>query len=227
MAHFGYQSDEKKVVEIPVGDLNFVSPNPLERGQPTLFNPGYARNAFTAVIPSATGGSWNVVSAQAVATAKTARCDANLNVCTTVSIKDILAGLDQSAKAQADVVASIAAAIKKYNSSSKTRQTANDLAAEANALYVQQWTIIWTRFPAQILICTEGCQTISKTTDISLLNSGARELLDIANRALRILNKSSNSSAKKAAATRKSEAVRRYKAFDKKTSQLPQTESKC
>ena len=227
MAHFGFQSDEKVTVEIPVGTLNYVAPDPFERGQPTLFNPGYARNAFTAVLPSTTGGSWNVGSAQALASAKTTRCDANLNVCETVPIEDILAGLDQSAKAQADVVAAIAAAIKKYNSSSKTRRTANDLAAEAKALYVQQWTIIWTRFPAEILICTEGCQTISKTTDIGMLKSGSRELLEIANRALRLLNKSPDTAAKKVASKRKTEAVKRFQAFGKKTSQLPQTESKC
>lgn len=227
MAHFGYQSDESKTVEIPAGALNFVSPDPLERGQPTLFNPGYARNAFTAVLPSATGGSWSVASAQAIATAKTARCDASLNVCTTVPIKDILVALDQSAKAQADLVRSIAASVKKYNSSSREQQAAADLAAEAKALYVQQWTIIWTRFPGEVLICTESCQTVSKTTDIGALNSGSRELLAIANRAIRILNKSTSSAAKKIVARRKSEAVKGMKNFESNATRLPQTESKC
>lgn len=227
LAHFGYRSDEKVTVEIPVGELNNVQPNPLDRGQPTLFKPGYFGNAFTATVSSTTGGSWMLASAEARVTAKTDRCDANLEVCTTIPIKDILAQLDQLSKAQADIVKAIASAIKKNNKSRKTQQAATDLVAEANALYVQQWTLIWNRFSAEVVICTQGCSTISKTTEIGLLQSGSRELLAIANRALRILGKSSSSAAKKAVVRRKAEAIKGGKLFEQQSSKLPQTESKC
>ena len=227
LAHFGYRSDEKVTVEIPVGERNNVQPNPLDRGQPTLFKPGYFGNAFTAAVSSSTGGSWILASAEARVTEKTTRCDANLVVCTTTPIKDILGKLDQLSKAQADIVKAIASAIKKNNKSRKTQQAATDLVAEANALYVQQWTLIWNGFPGEVIICTQGCSTISKTTEIGLLQSGSRELLAIANRALRILGKSPSSTAKKVAVRRKAEAIKGAKLFEQQSSTLPQTESKC
>lgn len=227
LAHFGYRSDEKVTVEIPVGERNNVQPNPLDRGQPTLFKPGYFGNAFTAAVSSSTGGSWILASAEARVTEKTTRCDANLVVCTTTPIKDILGKLDQLSKAQADIVKAIASAIKKNNKSRKTQQAATDLVAEANALYVQQWTLIWNGFPGEVIICTQGCSTISKTTEIGLLQSGSRELLAIANRALRILGKSPSSTAKKVVVRRKAEAIKGAKLFEQQSSTLPQTESKC
>lgn len=166
-------------------------------------------------------------SALANVNAKTTRCDGALSGCTTVDIKDLLAALDQTAKAQADVVSAIATSIKKYNSSRKAKQTAADLVSEAKALYTQQWTLIWTNFPNQILICTQGCQTVSKTSIISMLNSGSRELLAIANRGVRVLNQGTSSAARKAATRRKSEALKSSQAFEKKSAQLPDTESKC
>lgn len=227
LAHFGYRSDEKGTVEIPLGGLNFVQPNPLDRGQPTLFKPGYFGNVFTATVSSTTGGSWMLASAEARVTAKTNRCDANLVVCTTTPIQEILGRLDQLSKAQADVVKAIATAIKRSTTSKKTQQAASDLVAEANALYVQQWTLIWNRFPGEVVVCTQGCSTVSKTTEIGLLQSGSRELLAIANRGLRMLGKSSSSAAKKAVVRRKAEATKDAKLFEQQSAKLPQSESKC
>jgi hypothetical protein len=138
-----------------------------------------------------------------------------------------LGRLDQLSKAQADVVKAIATAIKRSTTSKKTQQAASDLVAEANALYVQQWTLIWNRFPGEVVVCTQGCSTVSKTTEIGLLQSGSRELLAIANRGLRMLGKSSSSAAKKAVVRRKAEATKDAKLFEQQSAKLPQSESKC
>jgi hypothetical protein len=227
MAHFGYQSNEKITVEIPVGDGNYFEPNPIGRGQPTLFKPGYLPNAFTAVIQPQTIGSWVVLSAKASANGKTTRCASNLNVCTTTSIKDLQVQLDQLAKSQLDSVRSIAATIKRTNSSRGAKRSADDLVREASALYSQQWTIIWTKFPNDVLICTQGCQTVSMTTDISLLQAGALELAAIGNRGIAIIAKGPSAAAKKTISKRRAEVKQRRQAFVQETTKLPQSQSKC
>lgn len=227
MAHFGYQSNEKATVEIPVGALNSISPSPLDRGQPTLFKPGSYRNVFTAVVPAASGGVWTLSSAQATASAKTAVCEGNLDVCTTVNIKEILTVLDQIAKAQLDLVKAIASAIRKQNPSAKVRRAVDDMVAEANALYVQQWTLIWTKFPPQVLVCAVGCQTTSLTPNISLLNSGSQEMVAIANRGIKLLARSNSRIAPKVLARRRTEVRKRNESFQQNSAKLPQSESKC
>jgi len=39
-AHFGYSSTMGSVTTISPGDLNFMQPNPIERGQPSAFTEG-------------------------------------------------------------------------------------------------------------------------------------------------------------------------------------------
>jgi uncharacterized repeat protein (TIGR01451 family) len=43
---FGYESDNGADISIPAGIANFFAPNPLNRGQTTLFSPGRHENAF-------------------------------------------------------------------------------------------------------------------------------------------------------------------------------------
>ena len=60
-ARFGYASENRLEVSIPVGGDNFVAPGPSGRGQPTTFQPGHVDVAFSVVnIPRAVEGSWTV-----------------------------------------------------------------------------------------------------------------------------------------------------------------------
>jgi uncharacterized repeat protein (TIGR01451 family) len=52
-ARFGYENANKGAIEIPLGLRNRFSPEPAGRGQPTVFQPGKVREAFTvAKIPA-------------------------------------------------------------------------------------------------------------------------------------------------------------------------------
>lgn len=46
-AVFGYANGNQDEVIIPVGGRNHVAPAPIDRGQPSVFNPGVVLNAFT------------------------------------------------------------------------------------------------------------------------------------------------------------------------------------
>ena len=60
-ARFGYASENRVEVAIPIGTDNFVAPGPSGRGQPTTFQPGRVESAFSvANIPLAVAGSWTV-----------------------------------------------------------------------------------------------------------------------------------------------------------------------
>jgi hypothetical protein len=48
-ARFGYKNENTVAVTIPVGPNNKFTPNPQNRGQPTVFQPGRIQNAFSVV----------------------------------------------------------------------------------------------------------------------------------------------------------------------------------
>jgi RHS repeat-associated protein len=48
-AHFGYSNDNTYPVTVPVGLLNLFLPLPINRGQPTVFQPGRQQNVFSVV----------------------------------------------------------------------------------------------------------------------------------------------------------------------------------
>ena len=48
-AHFGYSNDNPYPVTVPVGLLNLFIPTPIDRGQPTVFQPGRQQNVFSVV----------------------------------------------------------------------------------------------------------------------------------------------------------------------------------
>ena len=59
---FGYDSENKVPVSIPIGSNNFVSPGAEDRHQPTMFQPGRVASAFTVenVPIEVTGGTWTI-----------------------------------------------------------------------------------------------------------------------------------------------------------------------
>ena len=68
---FGYDSENKVPVSIPIGPNNFVSPGSWDRSQPTIFQPGRVASAFTVQnIPiEVTSGSWTVTHGRETRTA--------------------------------------------------------------------------------------------------------------------------------------------------------------
>jgi uncharacterized repeat protein (TIGR01451 family) len=74
-AVFGYTNPNGVAVNVDVGSANAFSPAPVNRGQPTTFDPGTVEPAVT--VPGASGSSitWNLTSASATADASSPRCD--------------------------------------------------------------------------------------------------------------------------------------------------------
>lgn len=64
--HFGYHNENwEEMPNIPVGDDNFFSPGPQDRGQPTFFQPRRNRFVFTVNVPADFGDSelvWTLTS---------------------------------------------------------------------------------------------------------------------------------------------------------------------
>jgi len=59
---FGYYNHNAVTVEIPAGEENSFDPGPVDRGQPTVFEPGRHRNVCLVVLPADYEGnlSWSV-----------------------------------------------------------------------------------------------------------------------------------------------------------------------
>jgi len=58
-----YNSNTDQTVDLPVGELNYFTPGPQDRGQPTHFPPGRAWGVFTLEVPRDFDGelSWTLV----------------------------------------------------------------------------------------------------------------------------------------------------------------------
>ena len=53
---FGYMNrNHEELIDLPVGPQNFFAPGPVDRGQPTHFNPRRHRFVFTAIVPETWG----------------------------------------------------------------------------------------------------------------------------------------------------------------------------
>jgi len=79
-AYLGYESFEQAIVQIMVGNNNRFVPDPADRGQPTLFLPGYFEKAFRVTFPDATNLLWVFDGFEILVNASTAPCPATLPV---------------------------------------------------------------------------------------------------------------------------------------------------
>jgi RHS repeat-associated protein len=72
-ARFGYKSDGKNTVTIPIGPFNKINPHPHRRGQPVTFGPGRVTNAFQVVFrgPSL---RWRLGTRTATASSRSLAC---------------------------------------------------------------------------------------------------------------------------------------------------------
>jgi hypothetical protein len=53
---FGYNNWNEEVLELPVGELNFIEPARYNGMQPTVFDPGKSRGVFTVTVPASEVG---------------------------------------------------------------------------------------------------------------------------------------------------------------------------
>jgi len=80
-ARFGYRNDNAVAVEVPVSILNnYFTPQPLDRGQTTVFQPGVVEDAFRVTFSDVTTVAWLVrgpdnILRSAVATTTFIPCD--------------------------------------------------------------------------------------------------------------------------------------------------------
>jgi hypothetical protein len=227
LAHFSYRSNEAKIVEVTVGPENYVQPGTIDRGQPKLFSPGYGKNVFATVMVASQGGSWVLGGAQALVTNASPRCDAREISCRSEEIKDILTRLDALSRAQAQVVKAAASEVAKSPSSRRSIKLAQQYAAEAHDLYLQQWTLIWNGFSSSVLICTQGCITTSDEGTIQTLRSGGNQSLTYARKALALVATKRSARARREVARLNKEAVDKRRAFEVKTLELPPAHSVC
>ncbi len=74
-AFFGYRNPESAVAVVPIGPDNFFTPGPIDRGQPTAFEPGEFHRAFAVEFPSNSTVTWFLAGVQAPANLTLPGCD--------------------------------------------------------------------------------------------------------------------------------------------------------
>ena len=212
---------------MPIGPENFVEPGNANRGQPTLFSPGYGKNVFSTVISPATGGAWVLGAARAVVTSGSPRCDSREIDCVPEDIKSLLMRLDALSRAQAQVVKTAASEVARASRSSRNRAQAKKYAQQAHDLYLQQWTTLWNGFPSTILVCSKGCAAVSDEATIRVLQDGSKESLGYANKTIALVPAGRSSQVKRQVARLKADAVGTFRLFETKSKELPVVRSVC
>jgi hypothetical protein len=198
LAHFGYQSDEVNSISIPVGSKNNLSPGKQDIGQPTTFLRGRFSDVFTVVVPitsaevrAATTSKymrWTLGDTFADATAQTTRCAPEEIRCEDNNNGPILSQIDDLSARQRQNVRLLSKRIVQLRRGKTYDSLAARYVKEAQALYTQQWTTIWSSFPQVTKSCT-GCAAIDKTPSISELTERSKKLLRLSKLAAATLKK--------------------------------------
>jgi len=79
-AYFGYESSEQAIVQVMVGNDNRFVPNPANRGQPTLFLPGYFEKAFRVTLAADQFSQWVFLGIAVTISPDSNRCPADLSL---------------------------------------------------------------------------------------------------------------------------------------------------
>ena len=198
LAHFGYQSDAELSLSIPVGGKNSVSPGKDDVGQPTTFLKGRFSDVFTVVIPLTTSEvratatsnyiRWTLGDTFVDATAETARCAAEDIRCIEEDNRDILAQLDDLAARQRHNVRKLSVRILKLRRGTTYDALAKSYIQQAQDLYTQMWTTLWSNFPQVSTTCT-GCAAIDKTQNIVAFTESSKKFLRLSKRVAATLKK--------------------------------------
>jgi hypothetical protein len=79
-AVWGYENDNGFPVTIPVGNSNGFTPAPVDRGQPTVFEPGRLKGVFETTFDGAQTLVWTVGGKSATASKASTRCTATVEL---------------------------------------------------------------------------------------------------------------------------------------------------
>ena len=188
VARFGYQSDELQDVVIPVGPLNNFSPGKGDVGQPSTFFKGRVANVFATTLPPGIVGRWTIGDAFVDASVATVRCEGSTIECIDVDNMDPLKDLDQMSLKQRNTIRSILALMKPLRVKSSLRSSAQAIQKQADALYLEQWTDIWSSFPTTSVNCS-GCAVIDKSEEIDEITDRSQRFLRLSRSASALLKK--------------------------------------
>ena len=198
LAHFGYQSDEASSLTLAVGVKNNVSPGSGDVGQPTTFFKGRFNNVFTVVVPIVKAEvrietvsnytRWTLGDTYADATAETARCSPQEIRCQDQDNRSAQAQLDNLAARQRQNIRALSKRILQAGRSKTYAALAQSYVKQAQELYNQQWTTIWSRFSQVTKTCT-GCAAIDKSSNIAEITERSKKLLRLSKLAASTLKK--------------------------------------
>lgn len=225
LAKFGYQNNSLETVKIPIGDKNKFSPGNADVGQPTEFFKGRIANIISANIPAGSTLRWILGNASVEAGITTVRCQGD-PVCEQTNNKDTLARLDNDAAGMRMIARKIAKRVLSLNTSAKNKKKAETIMAQAQNLYLEQWTDIWGRFP-QISQSCPTCSQIDKNADLQKLVSSSTKQLDLVTQAAELLDAANGSREDAYVERLVAWAVRIQSRFVTRTQKLPRFESKC
>jgi len=169
---------------------------------------------------------WTLADTTVEASTKTSRCSGGQVSCNETNNKDTLTELDNLALRQRANVRSLATRIRSASSSSAYTKLANSYESEAKALYLQQWTAIWSKFPQVTKSCV-GCTAIETTSSIADITNRSKKLLRLSKLAAATLKKARRGSLKSSDAALANAGTTLYNRTVTVSEQLPRFDSQC
>lgn len=225
VAHFGYQNDSTETLNIPIGAKNFVTPGPDDAGQPTQFFNGRATNTFTKTFPSGDAVRWVLGKTYAEASIKTDRCQA-AQECVDTNNKELLVSLDNMSATQKSLVRRLANRALKASDDASTSAQAESILAEADRLYLDQWSSIWGSFSVVSQNCT-NCAAVDKNADIQALSTRSQGFVTLSQQAARLLKKVNGGTISRNSQSIVTSVSTLHQEFLKSANSLPRFESTC
>jgi hypothetical protein len=189
IARFSYQNDGVDSIKIPIGDKNKFTPGKADVGQPTEFFKGRVKNIANTTIPAGGTARWTLGEAFVDANIKTVQCQGGRQ-CETSNIKDILMRLDSNVSNLMKLTKRISQRILIATSNEGLRKRAEAFIARSEALYLEEWSNIWGRFPQVVQSCP-SCRQIDKMPDIEVIirrEEGLYKLVRLAAQTLKRVN---------------------------------------
>ncbi len=240
LAHFGYQNNSSANAQVPVGPTNYVavgdvlinrssttSSVPGDAGQPTTFFTGRVTNAFTATFPSGQTMRWILGNVSVDASIGTSRCQGSqINDCVDTDISLILAHLDGYAASQRKLVRRLANRILAAKPSASLKRQANSYLAQAESLYMAQWSEIWGSFSRISRNCT-ACAAVDKNADIQALSTRSQSFVRLSQLAAQSLKLANDGKLTSTSQSLVNGVAKFHAKFTTDSKKLPRFESKC
>ena len=173
VAALGYDNKNDFPLTIEIGNYNQIIPAPIDRGQPTTFQPGKFVNVFNTNFNNQI--DWVLGPLTATATDDTPACSPSGD-CVDTDIRDRQFQIDTDTRSLMQIVESLAKTLTNAGNA-KDRQRAIELRKQARELYQQSWTFVWS-LPGIIVTCTDDiiCARVDNSAVISSLNTNTDTL---------------------------------------------------